>query len=285
VAIDGRLLIATTRSTSRPQSDLATDYRLAWWSNRGRQSIGLPGDEAGIVDAAARPGGGAIAAIVAGSRVLSSSEDGTSPTDLMPALPGVQPGNPSAYLSLSWAGPDKLLVRQTAPGGITLLDLAQRSQTPLAINGLAPMLSTDGQHLAFAFAGNASFFSIYVVDQPFTSQSMRKLTADSVLESNPAWSTDGAWIAYAAETAASPAVAWELRAVRVDGTNESTVVPAQTGVSYSSLRWSPDGRAIGFTEYVETAHTRRIGVVNRDGSDMHLLSDNTANDKLLDWRP
>src|SRR5438445_12421331 len=77
-AIDGRLLIATTRISSRPRSDLPPDYRLAWWSSAGLRPIHLPDDDRGVVDAAARPGGGAIAAIVGGvSLVRADGSEGS----------------------------------------------------------------------------------------------------------------------------------------------------------------------------------------------------------------
>ncbi|TME24939.1 MAG: hypothetical protein E6I75_28255 [Chloroflexi bacterium] len=273
-AIDGRLLIATTRISSRPRSDLPPDYRLAWWSSAGLQPIHLPDDDRGVVDAAARPGGGAIAAIVGGVSLVRADGSGGSPVDLLPRLAGPQP-----------AGLDRLLVRQTPPVGISFVDPSGQARSQTGLIGLNPTMSPDGQRLALGYAGAAGYYSIYVAEPPFAE--VHKLTPDEVLESAPAWSPDAAWVAYVGQAPAGPSSSpgWVVRIVRSDGTNEQTVIPNRPGISYSSLRWSPDGRRIAFTRYEEAPHTRQIGIVNRDGSDLTMLSDGAANDRVLDWAP
>ena len=62
------------------------------------QPIHLPDDDRGVVDAAARPGGGAIAAIVGGVSLVRADGSGGSPVDLLPRLAGPQPGAVEASL-------------------------------------------------------------------------------------------------------------------------------------------------------------------------------------------
>jgi hypothetical protein len=277
------LLVATTRPSPRPQSDLSPDYRLAWWSQAGLQRVALPDDQQGVVDAAVRPGGSAIVAIVGGTRLLRTDEEGHSPSDLQPRLAGAQPADVQAYLSVTWAGPARLLVRQAAPAGIFLIDANGQSRTPLGLNGLDPAVSPDGRHLALADAADRPYLSIFVADEPF--QTATKLTTDEVGEAAPAWSPDGTWIAYAtrASARAGQSVSSELRIVRIDGTEDQTIIAARPGVSYANLAWSPDGARIGFTRYQELTHSRRIGIVNRDGTRELAISDAQANDRLLAW--
>jgi dipeptidyl aminopeptidase/acylaminoacyl peptidase len=237
-----------------------------------------------VIDAAARPGGGGVAAILGGVTLVRAADGGDSPVELLPRLGGAQPGAVEEYLSVAWAGADRLLVRQTPPAGISFIDASGQSRAHVELIGLNPAVTPDGQHLALGHAGSSTYYSIYVADQPFAE--LRKLTGDDVLESTPAWSPDGAWLAYVAqENKSGSPPGWVVRVVRADGTAEQTVLAAQPGVSYSSLRWSPDGRRIAFTRYEEVAHTRQIGIVNRDGSDPATISDAAANDRVLDWAP
>ena len=283
--VDGRLLIATTRTSSRPHSDLPSDYRLAWWDSRGLQPLELPGEDGGILDAAAQPGGRALIVIVGGTTLIRAADDGSNPVDLLPTLRGARPGDVQAYLSVGWAGPDRLLVRQTPPAGISFVDPSGQSRSRVAVNGLNPAVTRDGQHIALGYAGGRSYYSIFVADEPFVD--VRKLTNDEVLEALPAWSFDGAWLAYTAQVraqAGSPP-GWAVRIVRSSGADEQTILVGQFGMSYSSLQWSPDGLRIAFTRYDEATHTRQIGVINRDGSDMALIGDGAASDRVLDWIP
>jgi len=283
--VDGRLLIATTRNSPRPQSDLSSDYRLAWWTRDGVQAIPLPDDERGVVDAAARPGGGAIIAILGGVSVMRAGDDGAAPNELLPTLDAVKPGHADSYLSVAWAGPDRVMVRETAPSGISFVDLDGQARVPIGVNGLNPAPSPDGQHLALGYAGTHNYYSIFVADQPFGDT--HKLTQDDVLEATPAWSPNGRWLAYAAQlpTALNAPPNWAVRVAHPDGTAEQTIIPGKPGISYSTVRWSPDGQRLAFTRYDEVAHVRQIGAVNHDGTDAVLFSDGAANDRVLDWVP
>jgi Tol biopolymer transport system component len=125
--------------------------------------------------------------------------------------------------------------------------------------------------------------SIFVASPPF--EHATKLTADNVSEATPEWSNDGAWIAYAAraELPAGLPPGWEVRIVRPDGSDQRTLVSAHPGIAFSSLAWSPDGKQLGFTRYDVAAHTRRIGVVDLDGTHEAAISTPDANDRILAW--
>jgi hypothetical protein len=259
------------------------DYRLAWWSRAGLQRLALPDDELGIVDASARPGGGAIVAILGGGQIARAGDDGHSPADLLARLGGAQRSQVDNYMGVRWAGSARILVRQTPPGGLFMVDTSGQSRTSLSLSGLDPALSADGSRLALAMAADRPYMSIFIAEAPFTTA--RKLTRDDVLEAAPAWSPDGRSIVYAAQTPSplGQPPAWQVRLLGADGTQPQTIIPARAGVAYSGLQWSPDGQRIAFTRYEEAAHRRQIGVINRDGSGSLDLSDPAANDRALGW--
>ena len=96
-----------------------------------------------------------------------------------------------------------------------------------------PVVSPDGRRLAFT-----AFDRLWVRDLP--TGEARRLTTATVGEFHPAWSPDGAWVAY---------VTWDdsagghLMKVRADGAGQPQRLTAAAALYYN-VAWSPDGRRI-----------------------------------------
>ncbi len=276
----GRMLIASTRTSLRPRSDLAIDYRLAWLTRDGFKSIPLPRDDRGVVDATTGPASEEVVAIVGDSLLRIASG---RVVDILPPLGPLSLRHPDSYLQVTWAGEDKLLVRQTAPAGLFYVSINGQHRQPISKAGLEPAVSPDGKRVALGYAEGKSFYSIYVGDTGFTHLS--KLTGDSILEASAAWSPDGTQIAYAAQVRGTTAPLWEVRTAFPDGSHERTLVPARRDFSYSTLRWSPDGSQLAVTRYDEASRERQIAIVAVPGGEEIVVSGADANDRVLGWVP
>lgn len=283
--IDGRLLLATTRTGPRARSDFPLDYRLASISRAGFESMAVEGDQLGLTNAAASPDGRTVYVVVGGRRILAL-ENGRA-RDAVPQLPGISVDRPAGYLSATPLGSGALLVQQSGGGGLASFDLASGASRKLPGTGLDPSVAPDGQRLALGYVTDQPYYSIYVTDLSFTNP--RKLTGDRVLEMAAAWSPDGQWIAYAAnagfEDQPSPTQAWELRVIRPDGSDPRTLLPRANGVTISRLAWSPDSRFVAFTRSQQNGSTRQVSVIPLAGGTEIPISSGDANDKALAWLP
>jgi WD40-like Beta Propeller Repeat len=261
------------------------DYRLAWWSNLGLEPIHLPGEERGVVDASASPEGRSVAAIVGGDTLvkIEMGDDGRAPEVVASTRSAPHGGG---YMTVTWAGAGRFLVRQIAPEELFLLD-ADGARQPLAQTGQDPSVGPDGQQLALAQRADGPYYSIYVTDLSFATP--RKLSPDAETEAVAAWSPDGLSIAYAADVGLGdrprPTVAWVVRLAHPDGTGQRTLAARRNGTAYSSLRWSPDGRQVAVTRLETMTGDRHIEVMDVESGRLSEVSDGTANDRVLGWLP
>lgn len=116
---------------------------------------------------------------------------------------------------------------------------------------------------------------IYVVNSNGTA--LTRLTTDPATDATPAWSPDGARIAFASDRTGT----WEIFLMNADGSDQ--VQLTATGSS-SGPAWSPDGTRIAFTSYRDG--NGEIYVINVDGTGLQ----NLTNDPLQDdagpaWSP
>jgi Tol biopolymer transport system component len=96
------------------------------------------------------------------------------------------------------------------------------------------MLSPDGSQIAFAAVGD-----IYVV--PATGGKPVNLTNDSALDTDPAWSPDGASLVYSSDKTSAQLQLW-IRDMKSGQARQVTNLPTQPqGASFS-----PDGTRIVF---------------------------------------
>lgn len=281
----GKLLVASTRLSPRPHSNLAMDFRLGLWSN-GLQPVSLPGDQAGITDAAVTPDGRLVAAILGQTRVDRLDLSSGLAADILSPLGALSPTDTQSYVNVAWVSNQRLLLRRSGPGGLQTLNPDGSDIQLVGGTGQAPSVSPDGRRLALGFVRDEPFYSIHLTDLSFSEP--RKLTDDRVTETSARWSPDGQWIAYAANVGFAdtpPMAAWEIRIIRPDGTDKRIAVPRSPGISFPEIRWSPDGTQLAFTRYDNRAVTHQVSLMSLASGGEVRVSDGNSNDRVLAWLP
>jgi TolB protein len=93
---------------------------------------------------------------------------------------------------------------------------------------------------------------------------------------DPAWSPDGAKIAFASAREGS----LDIYVMNADGTGTKRLTSAEAGDAHPT--WSPDGERIAFGR---DADGGRVFVMNADGSGVHRLTDELAPESEPAWSP
>jgi Tol biopolymer transport system component/DNA-binding winged helix-turn-helix (wHTH) protein len=150
--------------------------------------------------------------------------------------------------------------------------------TPVVTNVGAkytPNLSSDGQHLAFAWNGGAGpHFSIYV-KLIGTEESLR-LTKQASIDFNPVWSPDGRYIAFCRVQKGEqgiyiiPALGGAERKVRKTLWEEQEFY--ETLGSAGRLSWSPDGKLLAFSERASRNEAASIFLLSLDSLEVRRLT-------------
>ncbi len=110
--------------------------------------------------------------------------------------------------------------------------------------------------------------AVYVMARDGSSQ--RRLTrGDEEQVSGPAWSPDGAEIAFLRRHVASDELT--IEAVAADGRRRRVLVRATPGAWLGEPAWSPDGRRVAFARASAQADGTDVWTVSRSGADGHLL--------------
>jgi hypothetical protein len=236
-----------------------------------------------VVDASVEPSTTRLAAIVGNDRLIVADQDGSHAADIVPPLAALSATQTDAFLSVAWTSPTRLLVRQTAPTGLYLIDADGGNRTSLPLVGLDPSPSADGTRLAIGEAPDgARHYSIYVTAAGLVNP--RKLTTDDLTEALPAWAPDGLRLAYTVRSSTSFPPSDEIRVISANGSGPQLIEPAQPGVLYTGLRWSPDGLSVAATRYREALHTRQIVIVDANSPFLERsLGDAAGNDRVLGW--
>ena len=108
------------------------------------------------------------------------------------------------------------------------------STAPRPVRGIVhPMLSPDGQQIAFAAVGD-----IYVM--PVGGRPVN-LTHDQAFDTDPAWSPDGTQLAYASDKDSAHMQLW-IRDMASGRSRQVTHLPTQP----QGATWSPDGTRLAF---------------------------------------
>ena len=117
---------------------------------------------------------------------------------------------------------------------------------------------------------------IYVMDADGTN--VKKLTSNTVWDSNPAWSPDCKEIAFSTGRYSDKG---EICVMDADGTN---IVRLTSSTAWDTWPdWSPDGRKIAFES--DGDGDKEIYVMDADGTNVKKLTDNTAWDDAPAWSP
>jgi len=135
-------------------------------------------------------------------------------------------------------------------------------------------LSPDGRKIAFYAYTDRTIWSIYVMDA--NGDNRQRLTnRKGCMDSAPAWSPDGAQIAFASQQGDD----FEIWTMNADGSSQRKL----EGVSGGGPKWSPDGTKIVF--HTEGRDDSEIVVMDVDGTNQRPLTANDAQDWWPDWSP
>ena len=146
---------------------------------------------------------------------------------------------------------------------------------------LAPDISPDGRRIAFVRPENGRFV-VYVMNAD--GSGVIQLVERSSFDGSPAWSPDGAQIAFRSENPGPFGSYGRIFLVNVDGTGLHQLTPEVSPGDYvydDGARWSPDGSRILFTR------NGALHVINRDGTGLASLTPLATDDRSWypDWSP
>ncbi|HEV8563423.1 MAG TPA: hypothetical protein VGR41_00755 [Actinomycetota bacterium] len=197
----------------------------------------------------------------------------TEDVETLPATPGGQPVGPQwAPDGSSIAFADAL---PTGNGsGIYLLTLDDEGMTVIteeAAGGGLLTWSPDGSEIAFTreHGDVANVWAVNVV-----TGELRQIS-DSGFGYDPAWSPDGALIAYFDS---------QIWVVNADGSGHARVVTESEGCEANTPHWSPDGSWITFRS-CENSGPNDLYRIHPDGTGLMQLTDTPEVEKGGDWRP
>jgi hypothetical protein len=187
-------------------------------------------------------------------------------------------GQRIAFASARGAPPESTAIYIMDAGGTNLV---RRTTAPFA---QAPSWSPDGQWIVFAAyppdwtPGSAGSMDILVTRAEDDGTSPIRLTDIPGFEIQPAWSPDGARIAFVSDSVAYDFTA-DIFTMAPDGSQHSQLTDGfgfgESLVQYYQPTWSPDGQRlavvtcrIGF----ETCSASTVSVMNADGSGLVALA-------------
>jgi TolB protein len=141
------------------------------------------------------------------------------------------------------------------------VNLTLRAGLPVAgsVGVRSAAVSPDGTQIAFEFWADGQG-DLYLLNAD--GSGLKRLTNDARSKSNPAWSADGAYLAF--EAAAAAAIRQQdIFVISIDDQTETLVTPDSPTYD-SSPQWSPNGQWIAFRATDDTQS--KIVIVRPDGT-------------------
>ena len=130
----------------------------------------------------------------------------------------------------------------------------------------SPVLSPDGNQVAFAWAGeDQSDLDVYL--QMLGEENPVRLTQSDADETSPAWSRDGRFIAFVAARDQSAGL------YRIASIGGAAVKLGDCSPQARHLSWSPDGKAIVFSDLEKDGKTRLLKRLDLSSGSVERLTD------------
>ena len=195
----------------------------------------------------------------------------------------------------SWSpGGQKIAFSSYRNGGnIQIFVMGSDGQNPIRLsdgaNDKNPAWSSDGQKIAFDGYGEEGLpgavwaIQIYVMDSD--GKNRKRLTNGPAHNSDPSWSPDSQRIAFVS----TRHVATEIYVMNADGRKQERLTDNR--VVDEDPSWSPDGQKIAFSSSLvfrgvdAREGDNEIYVMDSDGDNRRMLTDNVANDERPSWSP
>jgi Tol biopolymer transport system component len=165
------------------------------------------------------------------------------------------------------------------------------SNVIVAMQDDAPSWSPDGKRLAFQRDRYTSPESNAIFTVAIDGTDLRQVTPWTLGANDPAWSPDGTLIAFQSPAETAATVRQHIYTVHPDGTDlvQLTADPLARADGFQGSNhpsWSPDGSQIVFAHFPGASLPfADLFVMNRDGSNLHLLADTPLRENWPDWGP
>lgn len=205
--------------------------------------------------------------------LLALALAGCSSTHTIVDPPPVAPSHDLLFEGTLAAIPE-LWLRDTGTGEV-------RRLLPEGIVARDPAPSPDGTRIAFVVSDETEWTGdIFVVNRDGTG--LTQLTFSPELDDQPAWSPDGARIAFRSFRTQRDGDIWVMDA---DGANPVNLTPDPLPGVWDERRpaWSPDGARIAYA--TNAAGNADIWTMRADGSDARQLTDTIDLDTEPAWSP
>jgi WD40 repeat protein len=238
--------------------------------------------------AAAHHADGGLAFVVPGARIATALPDGSHLTrvssgpgkDVDPAFS--PDGARIAFESTRTGGGDIYVMNADGTG------LVQLTSDPREDG--QPTWSPDGSQIAFTRCGQTNCNIWAMTSAGANQHQVTNGPGNLDLETDPAWSPGGHWIAFRAILAGQHCN--KITIVHPDGTGRQALTTCSHqhtgGTQDFSPTWSPDGSRIAFWRFYDVTVRRRIDqimVMHRDGSGVHAITPTSMSASNPAWSP